>query len=139
MAARSKPGLKSLLFLLTLSAVMISSGCTTTTDGISYGNGVIITGFESDMGSNSIESGDEVSLMLKIQNQGEVEAREVKAVMTGIDLDEWGSSYVYSSDEKPIGTLLSADPVTGTTGQTNTQQWNLKAPDLPTGTTSSRS
>ncbi len=132
MAAKSSPGAKSLMLLLTLFAVLIVSGCVSDS-GISYGKGVIITGFESDMGSHSIESGDDVSLLLRVQNQGELDADDVKAQIMGIDLDGWGTGFSWS-EEKDLGTLLAADPVTNTEGQTKTSQWNLEAPELPKGT-----
>jgi hypothetical protein len=133
MAERNTPGAKPLTFLLILSAVLAVSGCTGQDGGVSYGKGVVITGFESDLGSLSLESEDEVSLLLKAQNQGELDAENVKAQIIGIDLDEWGKGYGWSKD-KDMGTLQAADPVTNTEGQTKTVQWNLEAPKLPKGT-----
>ena len=122
-----------LTLLLILAAVVVVSGCTGGQQGISYGKGVIITGFESDVGSMSVESEDDVSLMVKVQNQGEVDAENVKAQIIGIDLDEWGTGFSWS-DEKDFGTLKAADPVTNTEGATKTAQWDLEAPELPKGT-----
>ena len=74
MAFISSPGLKPLTLLTILSAVVLVSGCVNTgpSSTVSYGKGVIITGFESDMGSLAVESKDAIGLMLKIQNQGEL-------------------------------------------------------------------
>jgi len=50
-------------------------GCTTdpgTT--VTLGKGVAITGFESDFPGMSLESDDDVGLMLRVQNQGELDA-----------------------------------------------------------------
>ncbi|MCK4714478.1 MAG: hypothetical protein KAT35_02810 [Candidatus Aenigmarchaeota archaeon] len=135
MAARSSSGVKSLAFLLILSAVVLVSGCINTGgDGVAYGKGVIIESFESDMGSMALESEDEVSLMLKVQNQGEVDAINVEAILIGIDLNEWGTGYSWTGDTKDLGTLLAADPQSNTEGQTKVVQWNLEAPVLPRGT-----
>ena len=134
MAARDFPGVKSIMFLLVLFSVLVVSGCTTTDGGgISYGKGVIITGFESDMGSLAVETDDDVSLLLRVQNQGEVDATNVEALLIGVDLDEWNAAFGYSEDQN-LNTLMSADPVTETEGQTKTAQWDLRAPKLPKGT-----
>jgi hypothetical protein len=132
MSTTGSPGAK-LYLLLILSAVVLVSGCTGQDGGVAYGKGVAITGFESDMGSLSLESGDDVSLMLRVQNQGEIEATDVKAQIIGIDLDEWGTGFSWS-EEKDLGTLQAPDPVTNTEGQTKTAQWDLEAPELPKGT-----
>jgi hypothetical protein len=134
MAARESPGVKSIIFLLALFAVLVVSGCTTTDGGgISYGKGVIITGFESDLGSLAVETDDDVSLLLRVQNQGEVDATNAEAILIGVDLNEWNAAFGYT-ERQPLNTLMSADPVTETEGQTKTAQWDLKAPKLPKGT-----
>lgn len=133
MAARESTGVKSLFFLLPLFAVVLVSGCLGPSDGVSYGKGVVIKGFESDLGSLAIESEDEVSLMLKVQNQGEVEALDAEAQIIGIDLDEWGTGFSWT-DKKDLGDLKAADPITNTEGATKTVQWDLEAPVLPKGT-----
>jgi hypothetical protein len=123
------------MFLVTLSAVLVVSGCTIPGggDGVAYGKGVAITGFESDLGSLAIESEDEVSLLLRVQNQGEVDANDVEAQIIGIDLDEWGTGFSWT-EKKDLDDLQAADPITNTEGQTKTAQWNLEAPKLPKGT-----
>ena len=131
MAAIKSSGMKYLVFLSILSAVVLVSGCTDT--GVAFGNGVVITGFESDMGTMAVESRDEVSLLLRVQNQGEVDAYDVEARLIGIDLNEW-NAYFGSSERQDLNNLLAADPVTNTEGQTKTAQWDLEAPDLPAGT-----
>jgi hypothetical protein len=135
MATKTLRDLRLLGFLAVVSLVVFTSGCTApgSSGGISYGKGVIIQGFESDMGSLSVESGDEISLMLKVQNQGELDALNVEAKIIGIDLDEWGTGFAWS-DDKNLGDLHPPDPITKTEGQSKTTQWNLEAPELPTGT-----
>jgi hypothetical protein len=133
MAARESPGVKSLFLLLPLAAVVFVSGCLGPSDGVSYGKGVAITGFESDLGALAIESGDDVGLLLKVQNQGEVDALDVEAQIIGIDLDEWGTGFTWTDTER-LNDLKAADPVTNTEGQTKTAQWDLEAPELPRGT-----
>lgn len=134
MAAISSLGAKPLAFILILSAVLITSGCTTdpgTT--VTLGKGVAITGFESDFPGMSLESDDDVGLMLRVQNQGELDAEDVEAQLYGIDMSEWGTGGFMTSETENIGTLLAADAVTGTEGQSKTVQWNLRAPSLPKG------
>jgi hypothetical protein len=101
---------------------------------VTLGKGVAITGFESDMPGLPLESGDAVGLMLKVKNQGELDATDVEAQLYGIDLNEWGTGFSWTGETQNLGTLLAADPVTGTEGQTRTVQWSLEAPDLPQGT-----
>jgi hypothetical protein len=134
MAAKSVPGLKNILFLTIISAVVLVSGCTGQEGDVSYGRGVEIIGFESDLGSLAVESGDDVGLMLKIQNKGEVDATNVEAQLIGIDVAEWRGSYGLFDETKDLGNLMAADPVTKTEGQTKTAEWSLEAPDLPEGT-----
>jgi hypothetical protein len=134
MAARNIPVMKNIVFLIAVSSAILVSGCVNDNHGISYGNGVLITAFESDLGATAVQSEDDVGLMLKVQNQGEVDATNVEAQIMGIDLDEWGTGFSWSGDKKQLGTLLAADPVTKTQGQIKTAQWTLTAPNLPSGT-----
>lgn len=127
--------MRSLTFLLTFSLVVLVSGCTAPGgDGTSFGSGVAITGFESDYPGLTLESGDEVSLLLKVQNKGEVDATNVDAQLFGIDLGEWGTGFSWTGETQDLGTLLAADAQTNTVGQTKTAQWNLETPELPKGT-----
>ncbi len=134
MAAINSSGMRSLFLILPLAVLVLASGCTTDSgSGVAYGKGVIIEGFESDLGSLSIESEDAVSLMLKVKNKGSVEATDVEAVLIGIDVDEWGTGFSWDS-EKDLGDLVAPDPTTSTEGGTRQVQWNLEAPNLPKGT-----
>ena len=134
MAVRNSPLAKYLPILAIMSAVVMVSGCTGTGDSVSFGQGVIITGFESDLGNLNLESGDDVGLMLRVQNKGELDAIDVEAQLLGIDLDEWGTGFSWSGETQRIGDLIAADSSTNTEGQTATVQWALEAPDLPQGT-----
>jgi hypothetical protein len=127
MAEGNSPGLKPLMFLLTLSAVVLVSGCTDQ-GGVSYGKGVVITDFDSDF--SSLQSGEDLTLRLRVQNQGEADAENVKAQIIGIDLDEWGTGFGWS-EEEDLGTLIAADPTTNTEGQMKQAEWYLEAPDYP--------
>jgi hypothetical protein len=134
MAARFSTGAKSLTILLILSLVVFVSGCTGTGNTVSYGKGVIIENFESDLGSLAVESGDDVGLLLRIQNQGELEAGDVEAELYNVDLSEWGTGFSWTGEKKDLGNLLAPDPRTNTEGETQTVQWYLEAPDLPKNT-----
>jgi hypothetical protein len=122
------------LILLTvpLAVVVLISGCTTgDTTSVSFGNGVAITGWEPDF--SSVDSEEPVSLQLKIQNTGRADAENVQAKIINVNLDEWGTGFSWTGDEKDFGTLLAPDEKTGTPGQTETYMWNLEAPELPEG------
>jgi len=119
-----------LLLILPVIAVVIASGCIGTTTP-STGPGVSILDFKPDF--EQLYSGEKVKLQLKVQNLGEVEAENVRAEITGIDINEWrgfGAAFA----EKDLGDLLPYDTVTNTPGEVKTVQWtDLYAPDLARG------
>lgn len=121
-----------LLFLLVpLAFVVLVSGCTDTSSGVSFGKGIVITGWEPDF--SSVESGEGVSLQLKIQNTGRSDAENVQAKIININMDEWGTGFGWTGDEKDFGTMLAPDEQSDTPGQTETTMWMLEAPELPEG------
>ena len=114
--------------LFALAFILFVSGCTTTTGGT--GPGVVITAWEPELAS--IFSNDEIDFLLKVENQGQSRARNVVAEITNIDTTEWGSFF---QQQLQLGDLLPADPVTGTPGETKSDQFeNLRAPILSKGT-----
>ncbi len=123
---------KALLLILPLLAVVAISGCTGTgSTGPTLGNGVAILNWEPTY--SSVESGDRLQLRLKIQNQGEAVAQDVIAVLSGINLEDWGT--ISSAEEINIDDLLAPDKAQGTQGGTDQETFDLEAPLLPKGTT----
>ncbi len=113
----------SLPILLIL--ILLVSGCTSAGGGT--GPGVVILGFEPDF--SSVESGDDVKLYLRVQNQGGMEAENVEAELTGIDPTEWGV-FVKTKYLGSAGNLIPPRPEYGTEGETDTSTWDLQAPRL---------
>ena len=119
---------KKYLLLLPV-IIMIVSGCTSG-PGVGTGPGVVILGWEPEL--TNIYSNDDIDFLLKIQNQGESDARNVRADLTNIDPVEWGG---FGFQEKQLGNLIKADQESGTPGETKTTQFlNLRAPMLAEGT-----
>lgn len=128
MYAKNAAKLK-LLFVLPILAVIAVSGCTSGGGSVS-GNGVVILDFRPDF--LQVFSGDPVKLQVKVQNQGEARARDVKTELTGIDLTEWqtlGTSFMNEN----IGDLLPFDPAANTAGETKINSFSLRAPVLAKG------
>ncbi len=124
--------INKLLLALPVVAILIASGCTLPGGGTAgLGNGVVITEFTSDF--PSVQSGDYVELMLKVQNQGEVKAYNVQAELTGIDISEWGGAFGYGFTTGDFGDMLPYDKETNTPGSVLTKQWRLTAPEQPKG------
>ena len=118
-----------LLLALPIVAIIVASGCTTTTTGI--GNGVTIMEFSPDF--PSVQSGDPVQLQVRFQNQGEVKAYNVVAEITGIDTQQWGGTFGSSFTNAEFGELVPFDKETNTPGSIRTKIWQLTAPDQPKG------
>ncbi len=120
-----------IILLVPLAVVVMVSGCTGGDTGVSFGNGIVITGWEPDF--SSVDSEEPVGLQLKIQNTGRADAENVVAQIININMDEWGTGFGWFGDEKDFGTLVAPDEQSGTPGQTETTIWNLEAPELPEG------
>lgn len=119
----------SFLLPLLLITVIGISGCTTIPGGGATGNGVAILEFLADF--PELRSNEEVNLKLEIQNMGDAKAINVRAELTGISPEDWGSFI----NVIQVGDLLAADAQAGTVGATRQIQWNrLFAPYLVKGT-----
>lgn len=123
--------LKYHLLVLPVLAVVLISGCigggpTTGT----MGPGVVITDWKPDF--STVNSGENVRLQLRAQNQGEVRAEDVEAEIAGIDVSEWGTLGTFS-EKKDLGDLIAFDKETNTPGEVQTVYWDLEAPDLAKG------
>lgn len=120
---------KVLLLILPLFAVVAISGCTGTgTTGPTFGNGLTVLNWEPT--SSSLESGDNLQLRLRIQNQGELTAQDVNAVITGIVPDEWGITMSQAS----FGDMAPPNRVQQTAGEIKQEMFDATAPNLPKGT-----
>jgi hypothetical protein len=129
MLKNNKNSMKFLLFL-SLIAVVVVSGCNgTSTTGT--GPGVSILEFTPDF--TQVFSDEKVKLQLKVQNLGEAKAENVRAEITGIDIDEW-RGFGVTFAQKELGDLIAYDSATTTPGEVKTVQWSdLYAPTLAKG------
>lgn len=128
MKGKPSQNLKLLLLLVPILGTVLISGCTNTT-GPTFGNGVAILNWEPSL--SSVESGDNLQLRLRIQNQGELTARSVSAAITGIDTNDWGIS---GSPTQAVN-LAPPDRVQSTQGETREFLFDAEAPGIPKGTT----
>jgi hypothetical protein len=115
--------------ILPILVVVFVSGCVQQDTGITFGDGVVIQGWQPDF--SSVEAGEPVKFFLKIQNQGEVDAENVESNIIGIDPDKWGLSV----GEHDFGTVVAPDSATNTPGEVKTHYYTgMTAPDMPAGT-----
>ena len=116
--------MKALMILvLPIIAVVAISGCLGGTV-VGTGNGIVIEEFKPTL--TTVYSDQEVGLLLKIENQGEAEAQDIRALIFGINSDEWNAD-----EEKNLYDLLGVDPVTSVAGGTKIVQWTqMRAPYL---------
>ena len=122
------------LLIIPLVALVLILGCVTGPTGVAGGPGVVIQEFTSDF--PTVESGEQVRLALKVQNQGDVKAENVKAEIAGIDLDNW-MGFGFGAGEQDLGDILPRDTETNTPGGTKNAYWDLEAPDYAQGVTQS--
>ena len=131
MAKQFPKNQKMLLLILPLLAVVAISGCTQNT-GPTFGNGVTILNWEPDF--SSVESGDQLQLRVRIQNQGETTAQDVSAALAGINPEDWGLGG-FQGEEIPFNDMDPPNRVQNTEGQIAQDTFDLIAPNLPKGTT----
>jgi len=118
--------LKLLMLILPVLAIVLVSGCTGGGTG-GTGNGIFIEEFTPTL--SELYSNQEVGLILKVENQGEAKAEDIRATIFGISTDDWDAY-----EEKNLEDLLGYDSVMGVPGGTRQVQWtNLRAPELPAG------
>ncbi|MFH1444890.1 MAG: hypothetical protein ABIF08_00170 [Nanoarchaeota archaeon] len=118
---------KYILLLLPVAMVVIASGCVGGGSGPTTGPGVAILNFEPDF--SSVESGDEIRLYLQIQNQGEEQANNVKALLTGIDAVELNVDSVL----KDFDYMIPPNTDYGTEGEIQQHYYRLTAPVMSQG------
>lgn len=108
--------------ILLLGVMVLFSGCVGQ-PATAAGPGVAILDFSSDF--NEVDSGEKVKLLLKVQNQGATEAKNVRAEIAGID---WAGRLSES-----LGNLMPVDLEENTPGEVQTRQFVLTAPRLAKG------
>jgi hypothetical protein len=135
MKAKNSPNLKLLLLLIPLFGVVAISGCTNTTTGPTFGTGVTVLNWEPSL--SSVESGDSLQLRLRIQNQGQMTAENVRAFLTGIVPGDWQIASGSSTPIAALAALAPPDRFQNTAGETREVLVNAIAPELPKGTTQS--
>jgi hypothetical protein len=119
------------LLLIPVLAVVLISGCVTgSSPGL--GAGLAITDWKPDM--TQVYSGDDVRLQLRLQNQGENRAENVRAELAGIDVSEWGTFSGFLQSQEVAATMLPVDTTSNTPGEVRTVEWRLQAPGLAKGT-----
>ncbi len=129
----SRYKLGEILVVTLIMLIVLSSGCVFPGGGgetVKFGPGVRIITWEPDLKGQPYLSGDRVKLLLKVQNMGEYDAKDVRAELYGISLTEWGAVW----SEEDLGDLKAANEQYNTPGETRTKQWILEAPVLPKGT-----
>lgn len=117
------------LLAISLLLVVTISGCTGGGPTISTGPGVVILNWEPDF--TSVESGEQLNLRIRIQNQGTETAEDVIAILSGINQNEWDVSNM----EIDFGNLLPPNTQYGTEGEMAEDFFSLEAPELPEGIT----
>jgi hypothetical protein len=117
------------LLLLSVLAIIISSGCTTgTTGGTGGGPGIVVEKFMPSL--DTIESGEPVSLQLEVRNKGDYNNALAVVELMDIDPTEW---VVGGGTIRDLGTLLAPDPESQTEGGLATTAWELTSPLLKRG------
>ncbi len=129
MKSKRSPNLKLILLLIPIAAVVATSGCTGNSSGATFGTGVTILNWEPTF--SAVESGDSLQFRIRVQNQGEVTANNVNAVITGITPEDWG----VSGNAANFATLVPPDRVRNTEGEIRQETFDAVAPNLPKGTT----
>jgi hypothetical protein len=123
---------KYLAAMMLAVSVLLVSGCVVPGLGPSAaagtGPGVVVLNWEPDF--PEIQSNETVRLAARMQNQGQVDARDVRAFLTNIYVPDWNN---VTSAEVSIGSLVAVNLATDTPGQVYTHSWGLRAPDISTG------
>ncbi|MBI4173315.1 MAG: hypothetical protein HY519_01205 [Candidatus Aenigmarchaeota archaeon] len=115
--------------VLTAIAVLFSGCIGPDGSQIAIGPGVVIMEFSPDF--SSVQSGEQVKLQIRVQNQGGVPAENTKVALVGISPSEWQSRS--GGFEQALGRLSPVDRETDTPGEIQSRQFSLTAPRLPEG------
>ena len=117
---------KNLQIVFVIAAVVLA-GCVGQPGTVGSGTaGVIITSFSPEL--PEIESGSKVLFLTTVKNVGDLEAKNVKLEVLG--LEEWTGTTT-----KDISSLKPADPQRGLEGEESLQDFELTAPTKQVGVT----
>ncbi|MBI4176035.1 MAG: hypothetical protein HY518_02440 [Candidatus Aenigmarchaeota archaeon] len=122
------PAKEQKALLLLLAAVVLVSGCIGG-GGPATGPGVTVLQWKPDL--TQVDSGEHVKLIFEVQNQGTEYALNVVARLSGIDPSDWAP--VSPGTDILLNDLLRFDARTGTQGGTDTDIYDVLAPELPDG------
>lgn len=135
--------------------VIFVSGCTTTTNTVELGDGVVMLDYDIEFSDVYAEECVDIGILVK--NKGSVEAKRVFVELLGIEQDWYGEGEPWGrgcksqnggtwtpghektanepecrwQPEEDEFNLLPPDPVMGTDGETHTCTWTYKAPEIP--------
>jgi len=119
--------MKKILIALLILGVVVLSGCTKSTASTGGSAGVVITSFVAD--PTVIQGGEEVYLLMDIQNKGGTKANSIEANIIG--LPTGGSTgWIVQQTSPPPAELLP--PEKGMEGESTTVEWTLKSPESQT-------
>lgn len=125
--------MKKLLFLLLIIPFVFLAGCTmigqdacsqnpTSCQGVPAG--VIIKEFSPDF--SEIMSGESVTFNIFMENIGGSEATGIKALLFGLNPDEWKATEPWEQD---LDSLMAADPERNLAGGTYGFSWEVQSPE----------
>jgi hypothetical protein len=116
--------LKKYAPILAVFLIIIAAGCTSSSSGtITTNDGVVINSFEAD--DYTIHSGETTNIYLEVQNDGGVDATNVKAYLFGVN------GWKGDSSPKSLGNLEA--PKENIPSSPRTVMWSLTAPEIPEG------
>ncbi len=115
------------MFVLSVLAIVLVSGCLGPPDGRTAGAGVVITAFDSDFAT--VDSGQRVSFDVRIENTGARPAENVVAKISGIDPALWQINPSASN----LGRIVPVDIEQNTPGGAKTARFKAVAQNLQRG------
>ncbi len=118
---------KYLLIVLLAAVVFLTGHIGQQPTGVAAGNGVIIKSFSPDF--TEVRSGEEISLLLSMDNVGEAEATGVSAQLFGLNFgaNDWSKTSGNLVTKLPT-TLRGANPSANLPGDIFDVTWGAKAP-----------
>ena len=110
-------------------ATVVLAGCLNTQGGpsVATSNGLIIKSFSPDF--PEVRSGEEMSLLLALENVGESEAKGVSAQLFGLNFgaNDWSTSEKLT--KKLPTTLRGSNPSANLPGDVYEVSWAIKSPE----------
>ncbi len=118
---------KYLLVVLLAAVVFLTGHLGQQTTALAGSNGLIIKSFSPDF--TEVRSGEEISLLLSLENVGEAEATGISAQLFGLNVgaNDWAKTSGSLVTKLPT-TLRGANPSASLPGDTYEVTWGMKAP-----------